>query len=288
MTRAVFAGLALFLILPVAHARDGAYEINQDCVAVGCFPGDDPGFPVQITKPGAYVLTSDLLVNAGAVPGISIAATPVDLDLNHHAIDGGGSCTGTPVTNCTPGQGNYGILHGYGAARGTFHLHDGTVHGFTNGIGGGPIAIILDEADGVVMERVYVTENGGNCAVAIGSDTKPGTLRVRDSQISRNLSYGMCPAAASGTPATFSAVVENDDFSGNGVYGILSFAALVVTGSRFTANGNLALNENAGAIVALGGNTFSGNNGGGANSQFTISTLRDMGGNVCIDHATCP
>jgi hypothetical protein len=279
--------LALALAPLAARAAGGALEINQDCAAVGCFAGDSAGFPITITAPGSYVLTSDLKMTTDGAIAIQVNATPVEIDLNHHIIDGGGSCTGTPVTNCTPGHGSYGILQGTGSSQpGVFHLHDGTIRGFTNTTLD-PTAIYLDDARGVVLERITVVETGGNCAIGTGTDTHAGTMRLRDSQVSRNLSYGICPVAI-GTPTNFSAVIENSDFSGNGVFAISTFPTLIVTGNRFTDNGSWALNESGGATVAMSGNTFSGNNGGGANAQYSISTPRDMGGNVCIDHTPCP
>jgi hypothetical protein len=35
-------------------AGDGQVEIHQACVAIGCFAGDAPGFPVEIIAPGSY------------------------------------------------------------------------------------------------------------------------------------------------------------------------------------------------------------------------------------------
>ena len=42
------------------HAGDGRLEINQSCIATGCFPGDAPGFPVETQEGKSYVLTSSL------------------------------------------------------------------------------------------------------------------------------------------------------------------------------------------------------------------------------------
>jgi hypothetical protein len=51
--------------LYLIFASDGQLEINQACaVNTGCFPGDDPGFPVTITQPGSYRLTGNLDLSA--------------------------------------------------------------------------------------------------------------------------------------------------------------------------------------------------------------------------------
>jgi hypothetical protein len=61
--------LAFLLAAAVASralASDGVLEINHSCAtaAGGCFPGDTAGYPVQITQPGSYRLTSNLAVPA--------------------------------------------------------------------------------------------------------------------------------------------------------------------------------------------------------------------------------
>lgn len=109
--------LLLLLLLPVPGlCVDGVREINQACVFVGCFPGDSPGFPVDISESGSYRLTSDLDVTTSSVPenraGIDIGATgaspalDVTIDLNGFSILGPVTCTGTPVTSCTPAGGS--------------------------------------------------------------------------------------------------------------------------------------------------------------------------------------
>lgn len=63
-------------------AGDGALEINQTCALYkGCFAGDEAGFPVTITEPGSYILTSSLDVTRNA-DGIIIEGNTATLDLN--------------------------------------------------------------------------------------------------------------------------------------------------------------------------------------------------------------
>ncbi len=119
-------------VLPVSHAA-GALEINQDCIAVGCFNGDSPGYPVTITHPGTYVLTLDI----GAPPdiftnAITVSASLVDIDLCGHSIDCGGRCTGTPVSSFSGWQGNYGIQSN-SRNPAVLHIHDGLIKGFASG-----------------------------------------------------------------------------------------------------------------------------------------------------------
>ena len=53
--------LLLLALAGPALAVDGVVEINQTCaVQTGCFSGDTAGYPVTITQPGSYRLTSNL------------------------------------------------------------------------------------------------------------------------------------------------------------------------------------------------------------------------------------
>ena len=59
--RSLLTPFLLFALATPALAVDGVLEINQTCaVQTGCFAGDSPGFPVTITQPGSYRLTSNL------------------------------------------------------------------------------------------------------------------------------------------------------------------------------------------------------------------------------------
>ncbi len=81
--------LSLLLLTAPAHAGDGALEINQACVNSGCFPGDAPGFPVEITSQASYRLTSNLIGTNGGT-AISIQASGVTIDFGGFTV---GPCT---------------------------------------------------------------------------------------------------------------------------------------------------------------------------------------------------
>ena len=286
MKRLKFSASLLALLPLLAHAAGGAYEINQDCAVAGCFGGDAAGFPVTITKAGAYVLTSDLLISTGGADAIDIVGgvSPVDIDLNGHTINGGGFCINSPVGGCSTGAvGFYGINQVYASPPGVLHVHDGTIKGFTYTTGGvQPAAIFLGNAgDGSVVERVNLLENGGNGAISAFSDVV-GTLHVRDSRISRNRYDGLFSFNVNSNLLTL--VVENSEFSANGAVGIHEFSKSTITGSRFYGNGGQGISGTS-STYAIGQNTFNNNLSGGV--QYAISTKRDMGGNVCIV-GTCP
>lgn len=86
--------IVLFIVLAsssLAAAAEGVLEINQTCaVQTGCVPGDVAGFPVTISSPGRYRLTSSLL---GPIDGptIDITASGVELDLNGQSLSVDGS-----------------------------------------------------------------------------------------------------------------------------------------------------------------------------------------------------
>lgn len=92
-----------------ASAVDGVLEINQLCVANGCFAGDSGGFPVQLTSNGSYRLTSNLTVTSANTTAILATADLVTVDLNGFTIIGPVNCSGgPPVTGCnfSTGTGN--------------------------------------------------------------------------------------------------------------------------------------------------------------------------------------
>jgi len=241
-----------------AHAVGGTYEINQDCVAAGCFAGSGTGFPVTISNSGSYVLTSDIHVTTSDAIGILINAATVDLDLNGHTIDGGGTCTGLPVASCTAGSGQVGIsANAGGAPVGTLHIHNGTIRGFSSNPTNSAAMFLSDVGDGTLLERLNIAENGGNGAIQLYTSGVGGIVRLRDSQIARNLIgiYNAGGPAATGIKMS----VENCDISGNQFYGVVGFdgsKGSTFSNNRFNSNGNTAILAISGATIALGGNTF--------------------------------
>lgn len=81
---------AIILLLAGTSLANGKIEINQLCVSTGCFAGDDSSFPVEISEPGSYRLTSNLLVGGlgDPVAGIHIFASRVTLDLGGSVVEG--------------------------------------------------------------------------------------------------------------------------------------------------------------------------------------------------------
>jgi hypothetical protein len=268
------------LTLPLAaHATGGALEINADCAAAGCFAGDAPGYPVEITQGGSYVLTSDLRMPGAVAISILSASTPIDIDLNDHAIDGGGSCTGTPATVCSGAHGVIGIDTSDDAGNAVpLHIHNGVVRGFSaNGIS------LTVAGDGTLLDHLLVAENGGVGVFAESSDLQ-ASLRIHDVQVTHNGSWGVYAFGVLDMQG--SAIV------GNGTQGVTLGGASgsALTGNRFVRNGGVAIDCGS-ATCALGQNAFTGNNAKTAGTaQYSAPSRADMGGNVCLDHAAsaCP
>ena len=89
--RSVSIVTGLLLLPPMLFAVDGVVLINQtNALAGNVTPGDTPGFPVTITQPGSYRLSSNL--NLGYPGAIDIESDNVTIDLNGFSIIGGGIC----------------------------------------------------------------------------------------------------------------------------------------------------------------------------------------------------
>jgi hypothetical protein len=88
-----------------AFAVDGVVLINQSSALAGnVTPGDTPGFPVVISQPGSYKLSSNLTITDPFGTVILITADNVTLDLNGFTIQGPSVCNGhgsTPTSSCT-------------------------------------------------------------------------------------------------------------------------------------------------------------------------------------------
>jgi hypothetical protein len=300
-----------------AQAADGVLEINELCALVGgCFPGDAPGFPVEITAGGSYRLSSALLVGGSDVTAISITASDVTLDLAGFGVRGPVTCSGVPPV-CTPSGTGIGIS---GASAARVRVRDGFVSGMgSHGVALGPAARV----DGVIARS-----NGGagislgmRGAVVRSSAQRNGgdgitTLRagsVRESTAALNGGAGIgtgegslvraCTVTSNargidvalGSVVIASMAYEN---SGNGFDlgpgsllragnaaensgdGVSAGAGSSVQDSASFANGAVGLD--LGANSGYGGNNTSNNLGG------TVAGGVQVGGNVCDASTICP
>lgn len=247
----VLAGL---LLLPVAaFAVDGVREINQSCALAGCFSGDAPGFPVTIDQDGSYVLTGNLDVSGLSVPenrtAVDITALRVTLDMNGFSIIGPVSCTGTPVTSCTPSGGSGDGIQAPFATGSAVTIRNGIVRGMGNtGVGCGGSCNVRD---------VQAIENG---LVGITNSNDHGVFINNTAR--RNGQYGFI----------VDGLVEGNTAVGNGGYGIFTNPGSRVIRNHSENNGGNGVRcftcslldnvviGNAGFGVELGGRAVYGRN----------------------------
>lgn len=296
--------LIALMVAPVfpALASDGVLEINQTCAAgPGCFPGDEPGFPVRIINSGSYVLTGNLVVPAlveGITTRLANTQFPNDirlsLDLNGFSISSTTTCSGTPLI-CSPTSQTEGVGVWLRAEDGgAFQLQNGTIQGMAlAGAACFPSCIARD---------LLVSNNGVTGISGNGSFRNIAAFKNGQSGINL-LSYGTVEGSTSS---------ENGDigFSGPGTF--IQNAADLNGGSGFEAGGSVLIGNyvNGGAVgincgactvqnnrifnsttginfgnsaALYGGNVISGATTNIANGDDAVQTAP----NIC-DGAACP
>jgi hypothetical protein len=264
--------IAWTLSAPPAAALDGSIEINQAKAS---------SFPVVISKPGSYRLTSNLDVTAVPSPQnvtvISITASDVTLDLGGFAIIGGVACTasGTPTTvACSVTGSGEGVAGSAGANNVT--VRNGTIQGM------GRSGVDLPGAN-ILVDAIH-TYSEGVAGVLIGSGTvtrctvklcKLSGIIASQGSISGNTS------SYNGTEgiAIPSGSVTNNVAQSNGNNGIDATGDGIVSLNTLTSNKfGLTLGSNVGYV----GNVLYGNTSG------TVVGGVQVGQNLCNGSTTCP
>lgn len=318
MTHIIFktaAATALTGMMAVAQAGSGALEINQACVAEGCFPGDSPGFPVTLTNAGRYALTGNLTTSEPNATAIGISAADVRIDLNGFSITGPNHCD-LETSSCSPGGTGRGILlDGSIALRGT-HISNGQISGFGNycaevGFNGYVSDLSISHCfagisvgDGAIVERVRTFNN------RFGFDLT-GKATIRNSASFSNIQNGVHINASGGRRS----LIEHNQISNNGGQGVSAASAVLMIGNVITDNGgsgvlfagesggsnaqNNMIHSNAqagiqinslagGGAIGMGGNTISGNGNGQNGSQVVGAGARIyLSPNLCAS-VICP
>lgn len=196
--------------------------------------GDTPGFPVTISEPGSYRLTSNLVVKEAGVTVIEITANDVTIDLAGFSIVGPNTCAGTPVECTIPGGGGIGIkaVADAGPSPENVRVMNGTVRG----MGGHGIRMM---GTGTVVEHVHAVSNGGpGIVVGLGS--------IIDSVATFN-----------GAGAAVVGLVVRGTVAMNNVFGIFIRPGGVATGNSAIANAATGLSVQCPAVVV--GNSTSNN-----------------------------
>ncbi len=191
-------------------------------------PGDAPGFPVTLSVPGHYVLTSNLVV-PDYTSGIYITAKNVTLNLNGFTVRGHVVCNAGPAgpTCLGPTNGNgTGIL----VVEEGVVIRNGHVWGFpSEGV----------EMRGGIIEDVQVSSNDG---IGISSTAIPGNPPARLSGVRVTLNRG------SGI-FTRNALIERAVSSHN-LYGI-SGHSMVIVDSLVTKNAQHGLGDSSNGSAHL-------------------------------------
>jgi len=269
LARAAVLSVFVLTAASSAYAVDGVVLIDQNRALAGnVTPGDDPGFPVSLTKSGSYRLSSDLVVSDINLSGISIeTGQAVSIDLNGFSIRGVHSGGPRPCQAVTPGK---GIATGLGNAT-DVDIRNGTIERM--GCDG-----ILLIGFGNMVQNVRVRGNGATGIQLTGV--------IINNTITNNGGEGI---------SSFDAVVTGNHISDNDAEGIVLFVGVVSNNSVSNNNGHgLFVPGNAGNPgnrVAYSNNVFSGNNSQADQVFGGIQT----GSNICavlsggaINGALCP
>lgn len=214
-----------------AVAGDGMIEINQACVAAGCFPGDDPGFPVEITAPGSYVFTSNVTQSTSNVSGIIIQADRVTLDLNGFSLVGPSTDFGAGIE-----------LHGVKATVKSGHILDFVraivvEEGVEDGHQSKAIGLVISSIGGPTVRLghnskvedcvITITAGGAGILVGRGSHVIGNRLQLAGGQSSY---IGIQATAGNAT-------VQNNSVVDAGGHGIDAGGTSIISGNNVSASG---------------------------------------------------
>lgn len=254
--------LALILALAGAAAQAETTIDQAKALAGGVTPGDAPGFPVNISQPGSYKLTSNLNVPLH-VRAIQVTSPGVTIDLNGFVVSSIVECdqaVHSTVVNCNlvnAAGANLFNQAGISTNREDTAVRNGMVRGFS---GHGLYGIQH-------IENMHVSENlGAGVYVNVYSSGVPARLtHIRNSRIERNNQSGVVGgyvlfehsmANKNGGHGlwTVGAAVRNSMLSFNEMRGIWGFgsASTTVRGSDLVGNSGGPI---AGSVLSLGGNS---------------------------------
>lgn len=246
--------LGALLLRPLASwGADGVLEINKACAVVGCFPGDDPGFPVTITGAAgrSYRLTSDLSIISANTSGIQITGSDVTLDLAGFRISGARLCTGI----CPVSGSQKGISGGA-----SVEVRNGSVVGF---LGTG-----VSLGDNAVVRDLRVSNNGN------------GGIVVSDGcRLAGNIAHDN---GSDGIYARAGCTVSGNSADDNGGDGIDVSSGTLVIGNVMHENTGFGLRTTFNPNSGYTQNTINGNGAG------TVQGGVNLGANSCDFAATCP
>jgi hypothetical protein len=205
--------IAAALIVTMAGAQradgataDGVVLIDQSRALAGSVtPGDAPGFPITISVPGTYRLTSNLAVGAG--PVIEIAADEVTIDLDGFSI------------SAQSGARTVAILSPTNSPHTNLTIRNGTIAGFS-------FAVFLNNSRFVSIGRLRVhrSRQGRGATILVGDNAS-----IIDNNIFDNSSAGIQAGMAS--------LITGNFVFGNGADGINAGSGSLISGNTVFSNG---------------------------------------------------
>lgn len=293
--QAVILVTATLLAGPALSKTPSITEINQDLALKGnVTPNDSPGYPVTISQPGSYRLTSNLATPSDGA--IEITSGDVTIDLNGFMISGN-----LPPTGNGSGSGIYardmsGITVTNGVVRGMERKgiflgpqsRITAVKAFENGTDG----MFADE--GSIISGNTAARNGrigifalargvliiGNTAVENGDDGINAGVHntIKDNTSILNQGHGIDGSVAS--------TISGNTVGQNGKVGIIVTKSCLVIGN--TVSGNADVGLAGGTATGYKDNIFVDNNGGNANPQVNAFAIIEIGTNICGTNTTCP
>jgi hypothetical protein len=215
----------LMLASAVPAIADGPVIITQaKALAGNVTPGDNPGYPVSITKAGSYQLGSNLVPGAGH-SGIAIVAPSVAIDFNGFTLIGGGVS-------------EFGVWGKQQSAT----IRNGTISGMKKDG-------IHAEAYFWVVENMIIMNNGESGIAAYEY------IRVQNSTLAQNAMYGFVCTFACHVEDNI--IVEND-------WGGASVQGGTVLGNTIIGNGGPGILASYSSRTGYGNNTIDFNNKGKA------------------------
>jgi hypothetical protein len=286
-----------------AYAVEGAELINNARAKIGNItPGDAPGFPVTISKPGNYVLTGNLQCLGTA---IDITSSFVTLDLNGFTITA--DLNGSVIT-ASEGAKNVTILSGNirgGGPGGGLYLKDNSViERITFMAGDGGLAV---GNHGKIRDCIFTEGTGGISAgeysIVSNNIVMPSAGGISVGRGSRATGNLISASSFVGMKAGPNSIVE-DNTVADALTGIKAESGCSISrntvsssstgieagsGSKVTANTVTGCRQFGLSLAADAGyssNVLTGNNGGSDNPQ--VSGGIEMGANVCGSGTICP
>lgn len=287
-------------LLPAAavFAVDGVIDLNQArATAGGVTPGDGPGLPITISRPGSYRLTGNLSTGSPDATFIDITADDVSLDLNGFSL---GCVARPPATDCASGSGD-----GVRASGNNVHVMHGSIRDMgSDGVTVGAFSIVEDvrsignrgkgiaASAGSIVRNCLSVENGAE-GITVGSNSSVvnnvsrgnGTTGIQANSASTIATNTVAENAGSGVYCNGACTISGNTVYSNSVAGVSLLGANTVVGNSLNNNTSFGLVA-IGADTLYSQNTLVGNHGGGNAAQVSGGT--PLGGNFCGTDTTCP